>query len=336
MDKTIDTKEFRNALGSFVTGVTIVTTRGSEGSDVGVTANSFNSVSLDPPLVLWSLAKTSRNIVAFEECDHFNVHILASDQEPLSNLFAKKGADKFTGLNVQRGLGETPLLEGCSARFQCKTAYRYEGGDHIIIVGEVQRFESFERAPLAFMGGRYAYTLLKPQGASGLKATSGVEAHFDHNWLSYLIRRTSYQYETAMRPMLHEHNLDEVMVYILLSLIAEGGQSLSQLEFMLIGFSQVVVRNTISQLIHRSLINSVAFDADEAGLSLTEQGRNIALRFLAISKSHDEDAGQGLEHAELLQLKELLCRVIENTKPATKLTAKQLYEEFHVGVEQRS
>ena len=314
MDNTIDTKEFRNALGSFVTGVTIVTTRNVEGVDVGVTANSFNSVSLDPPLVLWSLAKSSGSVAAFEESDYFNVHILASDQEPLSNLFAKKGADKFVGLNVQRGLGETPLLEGCSARFQCKTAYRYEGGDHIILVGEVYNFESFERSPLAFLGGRYAYTLHKPKVETALQLSTNVDARFDHNWLSYLIRRASYQYETAMRSVLHEQNLNELMVYLLLSLIAEGGQSLTQLNSMLIGFSSTVIQATVSELTRRGLINAEEFNA----VSLTDEGRNISLRLLAVSRSHEEDAGRGLDHAELLQLKELMGRVIENTKPGNR------------------
>ena len=113
----IDAREFRNALGSFTTGVTIVTTRDASGHDVGLTANSFNSVSLDPPLVLWSLAKSSTSLSAFVEAKHFAVHILAADQEPLSNRFATRGADKFAGLQIERGEGGMPLLHGCAARF---------------------------------------------------------------------------------------------------------------------------------------------------------------------------------------------------------------------------
>src|SRR5438552_698469 len=97
----IDVSAFRNALGSFTTGVTVVTTRDQSGRDVGLTVNSFNSVSLDPPLVLWSLAKSSHSLEAFMESGHFAVHILAADQEPLSNLFARRGADKFAALEVR-------------------------------------------------------------------------------------------------------------------------------------------------------------------------------------------------------------------------------------------
>jgi 3-hydroxy-9,10-secoandrosta-1,3,5(10)-triene-9,17-dione monooxygenase reductase component len=98
---TIDSKQFRKALGSFTTGVTVVTTRGVNGEDVGLTANSFNSVSLDPPMVLWSLDRKSSIAAAFMAAEHFAVHILASDQEQVSNQFAKRGVDRFAGLAVE-------------------------------------------------------------------------------------------------------------------------------------------------------------------------------------------------------------------------------------------
>src|SRR4249919_2131388 len=111
---TIDAREFRGALGAFTTGVTIVTTRDDGGHDVGLTVNSFNSVSLEPPLVLWSLARNAASLPAFVAAEHFAVHILAADQEPLSNRFAQRGADKFAGLELARGEGGVPLLPGCA------------------------------------------------------------------------------------------------------------------------------------------------------------------------------------------------------------------------------
>lgn len=155
--QAFDTRQFRQALGAFATGVTIVTTRDRDGNDVGLTVNSFNSVSLEPPLVLWSLARSSAQLLtAFTEAEYFTVHILAADQEALSNLFASRGVDKFAGLDVQRGVGDVPLLAGCTARFQCRTAHRYAGGDHEIFLGEVVAFENTECAPLLFHAGRYA------------------------------------------------------------------------------------------------------------------------------------------------------------------------------------
>lgn len=149
-----DPRSYRDALGQFATGVTIVTTRGPDGVPVGVTANSFNSVSLDPPLVLWSLSKNSRSMAAFEASDHFAVHILAADQDALSNRFASRAEDKFEGMAVNAD--GPPLIEGCTARLICATRHRYEGGDHVIMVGEVLEYESEAKPPLLFHEGGYA------------------------------------------------------------------------------------------------------------------------------------------------------------------------------------
>lgn len=152
----IDTGEFRKALGQFATGVTIVTTRGLDGGAVGVTVSSFNSLSLDPPLILWSLDKTAQSLAAFQGAEHFAVHVLTLEQEELALTFAKKGADKFAELALEAGLGGCPLLRECAARFHCQMRYRYEGGDHKIFVGEVKHFENFGRTPLIFHGGQFA------------------------------------------------------------------------------------------------------------------------------------------------------------------------------------
>ena len=149
-----DPKTYRNALGQFATGVTIVTTRDAAGNAVGVTANSFNSVSLDPPLVLWSLARSARSMPAFEQASDFAVHVLASDQDHLANLFASRVDDKFAGIDA--GTQGPPRIDGCSARLVCTTRNMYEGGDHVIMVGEVMDYESDGKPPLLFHGGGYA------------------------------------------------------------------------------------------------------------------------------------------------------------------------------------
>src|SRR3979490_2646125 len=127
-----DPKELRQVLGTFATGVTVITTHAVDGSPVGLTANSFNSVSINPPMVLWGLAKSARSRVAFESATHWAVHILAADQEELANRFATRGTDKFAALAIDHGRDQVPLLHGCAARLQCRTSFMYEGGDHII------------------------------------------------------------------------------------------------------------------------------------------------------------------------------------------------------------
>lgn len=152
----IDSREFRNALGRFATGVTIITTADAEGRRYGVTANSYNSVSLDPPLVLWSLAKTSRSMDAFRECEAFAIHILGAHQEELARRFASRGDDKFAELATHAGHGDVPLFDNCVAHFECVTENRFEGGDHMIFLGRVVRFEACDHEPLLFHRGGFA------------------------------------------------------------------------------------------------------------------------------------------------------------------------------------
>jgi flavin reductase (DIM6/NTAB) family NADH-FMN oxidoreductase RutF len=153
--KTLDPIQFRNALGSFVTGVTVITTRDGDGKGVGLTANSFSSVSLDPPLVLWSIGKTATCFDAFEKSSHFAIHILHRGQENISRHFATKNVDKFSEINHEIGAGNTPLLSDYSARFVCEVEHRYPGGDHIILVGRVLEYENLDKEPLVFYKGQY-------------------------------------------------------------------------------------------------------------------------------------------------------------------------------------
>lgn len=159
MDKTSDSQSLRHALGAFATGVTIITAVDADGNDVGMTVNSFNSVSLTPPMVLWSLGRGSTNIAAFLQAKHFAVHVLAADQDALATRFAQRGVDRFAGLERGRGADGIPLLDGAAARFECRTAFQYEGGDHVIFVGEVLKYDHWPREPLVFKRGRFALAL---------------------------------------------------------------------------------------------------------------------------------------------------------------------------------
>ena len=142
-------------MGCFATGVTIVTTMTQNGP-LGMTVNSFTTVSLDPPLVLWSPARKSNRFPAFEAASHFAVHILAADQQPLAEVFAKTGIEAFDDLDYTLGAGDTPLLAGCTARFECRHSAGHDGGDHLIVVGEVVALESSDKSPLLYH--RSAYT----------------------------------------------------------------------------------------------------------------------------------------------------------------------------------
>ena len=150
-------RDFRRALGSFATGVTVLTTLDADGRSCGMTISSFNSVSLDPPLILWSLSLDSPSLATFRNATHYAVNVLAADQQALSNRFASRLIDRFEGVETRSGLSGTPLLEGCCAWFECRHEAIYPGGDHLIFVGRVERFAAQPGlAPLLFHAGAYA------------------------------------------------------------------------------------------------------------------------------------------------------------------------------------
>ena len=154
-DPQIDLTEFRRALSCFATGVAVVTTVDADGVPAGITISSFNSVSLDPPLVLWSIAIDSFSYDAFINAEYFAINVLTLEQQELSSRFAQRGVDKFDGIDMREGLHGIPVMSEYAACFECRTECRYDGGDHKIIVGRVLRFDDRESEPLIIHRGRF-------------------------------------------------------------------------------------------------------------------------------------------------------------------------------------
>lgn len=149
-------EDFRAALGQFTTGVTIVTARTPDGRLVGLTANSFNSVSLAPPLVLWSLARQSTSMPGFLSATHYAINVLAGDQRLLAERFARKGIDRFEGTPWRPGLTGAPVIDGAVAVFECSHRSQHDEGDHVIFVGQVAHCRRrIGATPLVFHGGRF-------------------------------------------------------------------------------------------------------------------------------------------------------------------------------------
>ena len=151
----LSTDELRRALGRFVTGVTIVTCRDEHGEPVGLTANSFNALSLDPPLVLWSLRQASSTISAFTNASHFAINVLSVDQVDLSRRFARPSSAKFDAGEWTDGQGGAPLLAGCVAVFECRRHSHHAAGDHVLFIGEVERLGGTAATPLVYHAGHY-------------------------------------------------------------------------------------------------------------------------------------------------------------------------------------
>jgi flavin reductase (DIM6/NTAB) family NADH-FMN oxidoreductase RutF len=161
----LDMRDLRRALGQFATGVTVITTRADTGRTVGVTANSFTSVSLDPPLVLWCLDRSASCLDAFRGCTHFGVSILSASQHHLSRRFSTKTEDKFAGCETVEGQGGIPLLAGATAHFVCRNVRQLDAGDHLIVIGEVERYEVHGGEPLVFHAGAYHVATRHPDVA---------------------------------------------------------------------------------------------------------------------------------------------------------------------------
>ncbi len=295
-----DPIEFRNALGSFTTGVTVVTTRSDELGDVGLTANSFNSVSLSPPMVLWSLAKSAFSLPAFKTAEYFAVHILSEEQQPVSNQFARRGEDKFSGLALERGPGDIPLLPDCSARFVCKTAYQYEGGDHIIFVGEVLDFSHFPKSPLLFFGGQYGQ-LHKPAAATSAEGGSSMP----DDSLGYLMRVGYLQLIDPLLKELASRGLTATQHYFLASVARDGDKTTAELVRQLSSVDRQVSGNEITDLFERDLVQEVG---DK--VSLTEAGIQLRIELASVYKSIESDALNALGYEKAQSLKVLLDEFI--------------------------
>jgi 3-hydroxy-9,10-secoandrosta-1,3,5(10)-triene-9,17-dione monooxygenase reductase component len=250
MTATIDKAQFRKALGSFTTGVTIVTTRGADGKDYGLTANSFNSVSMDPPMVLWSLGKNSSRIAAFQATD-------------------------------------------------------FDGGDHVIFVGEVLNFDNFARPPLIFHGGNYGLLLKKAD-------ETDVGATFGGDWLGNLLGRAYYQLLMPIKADLKRKGLRDVDYNILSVLSMGDGRTADDLAQLVAIAGYEVSDADIQALVDQGLV-LVDGEGPAREVHFTPEGRSYAIELLAFGKSAESDAERELDYRETQVLKLLLKRVIRST-----------------------
>ncbi len=301
-------RALRDAFGSFATGVTIVTTTAPSGADIGLTANSFSSVSLDPPMVLWSLARTSMSIEAFRSSAYFAVHILSADQETLSTQFASKGIDRFGGLALERGPDGIPMLPDCMARFACKLAYQYEGGDHVIFVGEIVDFSHSARKPLVFHGGRYGMLLPKQIAAAVERADALSNLSSDD-----LLYQVSNAYLRTRQAVVEKLASDgwTAEEYAVLSIVGrEDGLCVPEIVARSEKFrGQAISGAIVQKLIARGLLREDDSTDGQAKVRLTREGRLSVMELVAIRKSSEADVQGSLDPSEVQLLKHLLSRL---------------------------
>ena len=312
--KNLDSNEFRNALGQFATGVTVITSVNSQGNPVGVTASSFNSVSLEPPLVLWSLAKNADSLAAYQTSGYFCVHVLNAEQEALSQRFSARGVDKFAGLKWDKGIGSVPLLLDYAAQFQCKTTYQYEGGDHVIFVGEVFEYQVRDDQPLVFHRGSYATAKVKNNTKAVTDSIDIAQGKFSDNFFLYLLSRAYFQASYDLHNELKANDL-AINEYLSLTLIGLVGEmSYQNLHERLEHTANAPTMAAINKMLARGLLTETA---DATQFVLTVKGRSLYVSLLALSKATEERLLADFSNEEVADVRSFLKRFIEKSDLST-------------------
>jgi flavin reductase (DIM6/NTAB) family NADH-FMN oxidoreductase RutF len=297
---------FRRALGNFATGVTIITTRSPEGEPVGVTASSFNSLSMDPPLILWSSMKTSRSCAIFEAAPHFAVNILASDQMAMSNHFARQQEDKFAGIEWESGVGGSPIFPNCAGRFQCETYDKLDGGDHWIFVGRVVAFDDFGRAPLCFHQGSYSMVFSHPgstQKPDKVSAKGPVQGRMG-NHAFFLMLRAVRAYQDEYQPKLEALDLSLIEARTLLVMNDLSGLNA---EGLVVHLNAPVseVQEALENLAGRGLVQQSG-----TGYRLTEVGQVKSNQCWDLAASHAAEAFKGFSDEQVNTFTDVLRGLI--------------------------
>jgi len=270
-DPTADLRSFRQALGQFATGVTVVAGAGEAGP-FAVTANSFQSVSLEPPLVLWSLRRQSSKMVSFLEAGRFAVNVLAAGQTELAGHFARSGADRFAGCDWAPGLGGAPLLAGVAAHFECVKVAEHDGGDHVVFIGRVERYACFDRSGLVFAQGRYALAISHPGRPADLQLAGHPRDDF---FLPLLARAYAY-----LADAFSEHHgaegVDTAQARVLAFLAIGSGASAEA-----IAARTFLGENTVQDALAKLAAGDYVAPRPPGALAITEKGLDLLRRIVA-------------------------------------------------------
>lgn len=292
-------RDFRATLGMFATGVTIVTARNDQGEPVGLTASSFNSVSLDPPLVLWSLGKAAGSMAVFSNGRHYAINVLAADQQALAERFAARGVDRWAGVAFTDGAGGTPLLDGCVATFECFNRSQYTEGDHVIFVGEVERCaRRADASPLLYHGGRF-YTEHPLQGAAtDTSAPQPPDGRFVGSYLGYLLGQASHavyrDFENAIAAQGLTHIAWRVLAVLHDAALAAPGApaaiAIGQLAHDVLA-KQPTVTKLVQRMAEDGLVELLADPADQRRtlVAATDAGRRVAAALIEQARAQERN-----------------------------------------------
>ncbi len=304
----VDPKALRNALGNFATGVTVITACTPDGDKAGVTANSFNSVSLEPPLVLWSIMKTSSSVAIFENASHFAVNVLAADQINLSNHFARPSDDKFATIDYEQGAGNSPLLPECSARFQCEYSERVDGGDHWILIGKVVAFDDIGRAPLLYHGGAYSAVIphagVSPKDGNRNSSSEQNNTHRLHDNLFYQMIQALKRYQNSYHPIQQATGLRTIEARMLMTLTDFDSLPIRELEDR-IAMPDQDLHASLEHLTRKEWVR-IQHEEERERLSLTDAGHQQAEVLWRVSAERQQQVFGAFSPDELATCRRVL------------------------------
>ncbi len=310
-EQSIAPAALRKALGQFPTGVAIVTAADSQGQ-IGMTANSFSSVSLDPPLVLWSVAKSALSHDRFVAADAFAVHFLGADHHELALRFAGRSADKFGEIAHRPGIAGSPLLEGLAPIFECRAWARYPGGDHTILVGEVIGLVERVHDPLLFHSGvlRRIDTVARP--LPKLASDS-----FARNYLAYLLARASFAVSGEFHATLKNWDLTVPEWRVLACLMDVEGLSVGELAAMAL-MKQPALTKLLDRMEADKLLTRRSADDDRRRVTIhsTPKGRDRVQPAQAAAKAHEADVLKVFSDEERAIIKHALDLLIDRSPAA--------------------
>ena len=308
MSTNFDSTSFRRALGNFATGVIVVTAQDDHGNKVGMTANSFTSVSLDPPLILWCIDKRANSYPVFNNAKHFAVNILAVDQIDISNNFARSKEDRFKNISYKEGIGQSILIDDVSAQFECELVEQLDGGDHVILLGKVLAFHDFGRVPLLYH--QCAYSSVFPHPSLRKKAMDNNSAAQSEcsNRLSdnihYLLTQAVRSYQDDYYPKQLASGLRNSEARILLVLsanLATDKPSISR-------EANVPVRE-IDQALD-ILQNKSLIEVSGEKIILTAKGQEQAQVLFSISEEHQAEVLARYQPDEVKLFKKMLQEML--------------------------
>jgi flavin reductase (DIM6/NTAB) family NADH-FMN oxidoreductase RutF/DNA-binding MarR family transcriptional regulator len=318
-----DPAHMRQCLSRFATGVTIVATRAPDGRFVGLTANSFNSLSLDPPLILWSLAAKATSLEVFKGQRFFSVSVLSVEQVDIARRFASRLPDRFHGVAVHEGLDGIPLIDGALAWFECERRTQLLQGDHWLFVGEVKRCASADGSPLIFRHGEFAVAdaLHRPLETPGRQAPEGASQEpegfepgdqpFYEEYLPFLLARAGHQVAGGFHRQLRKHDLSMLSWRVLAALASRDDWTIGELCAASLA-KQPTISKLIDRLVQQGLVarRGDPSDARRVRLSLTGQGHATMAPVLQDASAFNLSLLADYPPEELTSLKRLLRDMI--------------------------